>query len=194
MSQTWFRFELVNNAILIGAVEVPKVCPPWFSDRLNGLNATSKRTIGMDDVDATEYLEEACLQGRGIPVFRPLSPRSVPEPVFLPSKEMQKIEKGEKIDPRKAGIINYNQYRSLPEEARQNYVALQAAQLGLQPRMALVYDPTVDPVNDVEQSYVLRSSGVLSYVRIRDEEAINQIARHAYEQATPATGKGLIVG
>lgn len=194
MSQTWFRFELVNNAILIGAVSVPKECPRWFSERLSAVNATSLRTIGMDEVDATEYLEEACLQGRGIPVFRPLSPRSVPEPVFLPVKEMEKIEKGEKIDPRKAGIINYGQYRKLPEEGRVGYVAVQAAQLGLQPRMALVYDPTIDPVNDVEQSYVLRSTGVLSYVRIRDEEAINEIARHAYEQANPQGGKSLIVG
>lgn len=199
VSQTWFRFDLLNNAIVIGAVSLPKECPPWFSDRLQRLNAQSPRAITMEDVSALDYLEEACLQNRGIRVFRPLSPRSVSEPVFAPQEDLDKAAaaapKSGKIaiDPNKLKIITLAQFEKLPNEEKAKWHPLRAESLGLQPRMSLVYDAIIDSKADVEGTFTLQSSAISSYVQIRDELSVSAIAQHAYSR-DDGQSQGLILG
>lgn len=189
MSQTWFRFDLVNNAIVIGAVAVPKECPLWFSARLSALNGASHRTIGMEEVQPGDFLEEAYLQNRPIPVFRPLSPRSVAEPIFVKQSDLDeaasKLPKGGeegkiRLDPRKVKLTSLAQFQKLPEDEQRQMHPIRPESLGLQPRMVLVYDAIVDPKADVEGSFRILPQAIGSWIQIRDEKAVSEIAKQTY--------------
>lgn len=188
MSQTWLRFDLLNNVIVIGAINIPKECPPWFSDKFKEINTRSLRAVAMAEVSPLEFLEEACLQNRGIRLFRPLSPRSVPEPVFVPQSDLDKALAARpkdadgplQLDPSKIKILSLDQVQRLPKEAQLTMRPIRAEALGLQPRTSVVYDAIINVKQDVESSFTLTPWSVSSYIQIRDEETINKIAQHAY--------------
>lgn len=204
--KAWIRFT-GPTLNLIGRVDVPAQCPPWFKETLSGLS--TNRELTMTDVSPSMWLD-SCIQ-RGLPIYlyKPLLLQSTVEKIYVLKEEINKTiteKDGKKVVDQalvskcltkiftREDIERLTAEKSPELPAANKLVAINPGVIGLPNTETQVPVPVLDYTTDQVDTFRVLPTAIFMYTEVKNNEYFEDMAEEVYAGQVESVRSSVLPG